>query len=156
MKGDKTVIENLFAAASMEANLVEQYRVDYLSMEVVDAERLEKLYCKYYDDSEEYLERLVKRLAYFDQNPSYSSGDVKGPGEDWLDTINDALERETKVVEAYQGFCKQAWDALDDNTRNIYEHLIKWHECHIAKLEKEIEKRKRLGDEAYLEYVLGS
>ncbi len=156
MKGDSTVIKNLFAAASMEANLVEQYRIDYLSMEVVGAERLEDLFCKYYDCSEKYLECLVKRLAYFDQNPAYTSGDVEGPGEKWLDTVDEALARETAVVEAYQGFCKQAWDVMDDNTRNIYEHLIKWHEKHICKLEKEIEKKKRLGDDGYLEYVLGS
>lgn len=155
MKGDATVIKNLFAAASLEAALVEQYRIDYISMDLVEAKLLYKLYCKFYKDTEDYLECLLTRLSYFDQNPAYSVGDVAGPGEDWLDTLPEALKREVAIVEAYQGYCKQAWDALDDNTRNIYEHLIKWHECHIAKLEKHIDKRKRLGDEAYLEYVLG-
>lgn len=156
MKGDATVIKNLFAAASLEANLAEQYRVDYIAMDLVEAKLLKKLFCKYYSDTEDYLEQLLTRLAYFDQNPAYSAGDVEGPGEDWFSTIDGALKSEVTIVETYQGYCKQAWDVMDDNTRNIYEHLIKWHEGHIAKLEKHVDKRKRLGDDGYLEYVLGS
>ncbi len=153
MKGDTTVLSNLKTSADLESHLIEQYRVDKIAVKASGYSKLYKLFCGFYEDSEYFLKSLVKRVIYFDVNPSFNAGEVTGP-DDLGELLKASLEFESAVVDQYQGFCAQAWDVKDDNTRNMYEHLIKWHEKHIAKLEKEIGHYEDFGDAAYKESVL--
>ena len=55
------------------------------------------------------------------------------------------------IVQPYEQSVQIAMKVLDDTTRNLFEHLLKWHEQHVAWLEGQQRLMASMGGEA--EYI---
>jgi bacterioferritin (cytochrome b1) len=68
--------------------------------------------------------------------------------------FSDALQREVTICGVYEKNIPVAMEAMDDQSRNLWEHLIKWHRGHQLWLEREINLIGVLGETGYLEQKL--
>jgi bacterioferritin (cytochrome b1) len=59
------------------------------------------------------------------------------------------LGLEMGIVEPYEKAVVVAQQALDDTTRNLFEHLLKWHQEHVDHLERELGLITKLGEAGY-------
>jgi len=54
------------------------------------------------------------------------------------------------ILTPYEASVKIATTALDDTTRNLFEHLLKWHQKHVAWLEIQLRLIANLGEKEYI------
>lgn len=149
MKGDPKVIKGLQAALSLEATLQLQYHADSRMLKAMGLKSLAHKASDYGEDGEGFLDMLMKRLLYFQQSVAYDCDGV-ADRSDIAGLLAGELELETAVVDPYEQQIQVATAALDDTTRNLYEHLLKWHEQHVEKLEREQALLETLGKEDYI------
>ena len=138
MKADATAVKNLQAAAGLEA-----------ALKNMGLKKVAKMLDHCGDNCSGYLEKIISRLLFFETAPSYDGGKASERGG-LTEILQGCLAGCTSIVAQYQQFCKQAWDVLDDGTRNLYEHLIKWHEDDIDKLERELSLIQELTEKEYI------
>lgn len=151
MKGDPQVIANLQTAATMEATLNEQYRLDARTFKFL---RVKTLKCKaesFGDDCSDRRREILDRIYFLGGTPAYTIGAPKEGGVGVQAILQNQLNLENALLPFFQKACAQAWQALDDNTRNLYEHWIKWHENdHIVWLEGQIRILNAIGEIEYI------
>lgn len=149
MKGNKKVIDSLVASAPMEAQLAAQYHLDAQSVHHDGLKDIAHKLAKFGEDAEDYLKEIVCAILCFDGKPAYSAGSVE-TRESITAVFQKALDAEMAISTAYNDYAVTAMEARDDDTRNKFEHLIKWHDQHACWLEKQLRQIAYLSEKDYV------
>lgn len=150
MKGNPQVISDLNAALAMEATLNEQYRIDERGLKFIGIKCLSNKIYQFGNDISDYRRDMLDRVYFLGGIPDY---DIVSPEDRGSVTqiFQNELDMENAVVTAMQAWLINAMNARDDNTRNLYEHWIKWHENdHILWLEKQLKLIDAIGEAEYI------
>jgi bacterioferritin len=149
MKGNVDVIKSLQAAAALEAHLNLQYRLNARSLKFMGLKKLTCKMKKFGDGAHCFLKKVTDRVLFLGGDPSY---DVAPIVEQTSVTalLQNALALEMAIVEPYEQNIQTAMKALDDTTRNLFEHLLKWHQEQIGWLEQQMRLIEGLGETAYM------
>ena len=137
MTGNSEVVKALQAAAAAEARLNLQYRLDSRSLKFMGVKKVAKKAKKFGDDAHSFLKQVTDRVLFLGGNPSYIAA-VVTEAPTFTAVIENELALELGIVQPYEQAVQLAAKALDDTTRNLFEHLLKWHQKHIAWLERQV------------------
>lgn len=155
-----SVIKNLSETAGMLQDLHNQYQLGKRKMKHTGIDCIGNKLGKFQHSCHKHLNKVIRRAMFLgDEDFTYKvSPSVRSPDE--IEAIlQELLTQELDLVEKLQIYLKQAMTADDDNTRNLYEHLIKWHEdewrgssgkAPIDWLEQQISLIKKFGVKEYL------
>lgn len=149
MKGDKKVIAGLQAALALEATLQLQYHADARMLKAMGLKSLAHTASDYGEETEGFLDKLMKRLVLFQSSIAFSPDAVEDRS-DVAELLAGEMALEMGIVDPYEQQVEVARLAYDDTTRNLYEHLLKWHQGHIATLEREQALLEKLGEQEYV------
>lgn len=151
MQGNQKVLDCLNQSLAMEASLNEQYRLNARLFKFLGLKGMKNKMEQFGCDTSDYRRDMLDRLLFLGGTPDYTID--KPVNIDGVAAIlQDALAREYAVVIAMNGWLKIAMNANDDNTRNKYEHWIKWHEDdHICWIEKKLKLIGVIGETAYIQ-----
>ncbi len=149
MKGNQDVIAGLQAALGFEATLQLQYQADARMLKAMGLGSLASKASDYSTDSARFLRKLMKRLLLFRESVGYSPGDVEDRSN-VAELLAGELEMEMEIIEPYEQNVQVAMKALDNTTRNLYEHLLKWHQEHVEWIEKQQALIELLGPQDYV------
>jgi bacterioferritin len=156
MKGNPLVIEALKKAASMEAALATQYRLDARDAKYMRLKSIAKKLCGFGEDSECYLKQIVDRILYLGAKPEYSAGSAM-MSPTITEIFQASLGDEATIVAFYNDLAilARSPSIKDDNSGNIAEHMVKWHENrNIDWLEGQLASIATLGEQNYLTIVV--
>lgn len=149
MTGNAEVIATLQAAMAAEAGLNLQYRLDWRSVKFMGARKVAKELKCFGHDAHFWLRKVTDRLLFLEGAPGYQIAEV-AEGKSLTETLQNELALEIAIVKPYEGAVQTAMRALDDTTRNLFEHLLKWHEKHVGWLEQQIRLIDSMGEQAYI------
>jgi bacterioferritin len=149
MKGNLDVIKSLQSAAAMEAHLNLQSRLDTRSLKFMGVNKLACKLDKIADHAHCYLKKVTDRVLFLGGDPSYAVSDI-AEQKSVTDLLKNTLALEMAIVEPYEQGVQTAMKALDDTTRNLFEHLLKWHEKEIGWLEQQLRLIDGLGEAEYM------
>lgn len=149
MQGNPSVIKTLQAAMPAEAHLNLQYRMDQRLAHFMGYKKIAKDFEQFGDDAHTFLKKVSKQLLWLSGDgdvptAEYAISKITEPGS-IPDMCEAAQALETGICEAYEKAIQVCVAALDDETRNLYEHLIKWHHHHLRWLEKQARLVEDLG-----------
>lgn len=150
MKGAPEVVTLLNEAVSLEATLNEQCRLDARSIRYLGLNGLRKKYEKFGCDVSDWRRDLIDRIYMLDGTPDYK---VDSPVErsSITELFTATHDFEVKICGIYEKDIQIAMRAFDDNTRNMFEHFIKWHQnWHIAWFEKQLRLIGAIGEAGYI------
>jgi bacterioferritin len=152
MQGSPEVLAALQFAISAEAHLNAQYRLDWRSVKFMGAKKIAKKLHKFGDDAHDWVKKATDRLLFLEGTPDYTMTRVsEAEGETPLTaTFTVELGLEMAIVGPYEEAIQTAMKALDDTTRNLFEHLIKFHQLHIAWLETQLRLIGTMGEPDYV------
>lgn len=150
MTGKPEVMATLQAALSAERHLNLQYRSDHKSVsKSIGAKKVAKKLKHFADDEHFFYNRIKNRILQLE-------GSLSGPVADIVeattltDTLRNELASETALLLPYEKAIQTAMAAYDDHTRNLFEHLIKWHHDHVEWLELQLRLIDNLTEANYI------
>lgn len=150
MKGSPEVIKALQAALAQEAHLNIQYRHDW---RIVKFKGVKKVACKIKElgtGAHCFMKKVADRTLFLGGDTNYTLAPITDQAS--LTAIfQNELKLEMAIVEPYEQAVQTAMKALDDTTRNLFEHLLKWHQQHIGWLEQQLQVIEDVGGEG--EYI---
>jgi bacterioferritin len=149
MQGNPAVIQAIQGALAMEASLQLQYHLDWRLLKNMGMKGSAKKASAMGEDGEDFLKQLTDRLLYFDASAAYASAEtIDAPSVQAL--FQRELKMESDLIEPYEGIVIIAAQAKDDTTRNLFEHLLKWHEGHVDYISRELALIDKLGEATYI------
>jgi bacterioferritin (cytochrome b1) len=156
MQGNPKVIDGFMKALTFESQLNMQYRFDWHQLKFLGAKKTAKHFKKFGDDAHDWMKAVTNQLLFLSGTKALGSYDVgKVVEADGLTAVfADALRREVMICDAYERNIPIAMEALDDMSRNLWEHLIKWHRGHQLWLERELNLITVLTETGYLQEKL--
>ena len=150
MQGDPKVIEVLRFAVAQEAHLNAQYRSDWRTLKFAGLKKLAKVAHAFGDDAHCWLKKVQDRTLFLEGEIGYTPGAVIE-----VKTVTAVFQVEltlaTAIVRPYEQAIQTCTAAFDDTSRNLFEHLLKWHQKHVGWLEQQLRLIAALGSEA--EYI---
>ncbi len=150
MKGSPEVIKALQSALALEAHLNIQYRHDW---RIVKFMGVKKVACKIKGlggDAHCFMKKVADRILFLGGDTNYSVGAITDQ-PNLTAVFENELKLELAIVEPYEQAVQTAMKALDDTTRNLFEHLLKWHQDHVGWLEQQLQLIQTVGGEG--EYI---
>lgn len=149
MIGNPQVLAALQQAAAREAHLNLQYRQDWRSVKFMGARKVAKQLDAFGHDAHRFLKKLTDRILFLEGKPGYSIPAVTEQAN-FTDLLKNELALEIAIVQPYEDAVALATEARDDTTRNLFEHLLKWHEEHVGWLEQQINLVAQMGVNEYI------
>lgn len=149
MKGSPEVISTLRAAQSAEGHLNLQYRLDARCLKAMGVKKTSRHICKYGDDAHDFLQFVTDRVLFLSGDPSYPVAPLVQQNT-ITSLLENALAMEMAIVQPYEKAIQIAQVQFDDTTRNLFEHLIKWHQGHVEWLEGQLRLIVGLGEAGYI------
>jgi bacterioferritin len=149
MKGNLDVLAALKAAAAQEAHLNLQYRLNTRSVKFMGLKKLTCKLHKFGDNAHRFLKLVTDRNLFLGGDPSYDIASVVEQTS-VTELLKNALALEFAIVSPYEQNIQTAMKALDDTTRNLFEHLTKWHQKQIGWLEQQLRLIDGLGETEYM------
>lgn len=149
MVGSPEVLATLQFAIGAEAHLNAQYRLDWRSVKFMGAKKTAKKLKEFGGDVHDWVKKVTDRLLFLEGTPEYTMLKV-AEGETLTQTLQNELALEMAIVKPYEEAVQIAMKAFDDTTRNLYEHLLKWHEAHVAWLETQLNLIEMMGEPEYV------
>lgn len=149
MKGDKTVIEHLQTALTMELTAVNQY---LLHAHVLEDWGLARLGAKMREEMAEeqgHADRLVGRILFLDGNPDVGRLNDVGRGNSLRGILEANLRDEMDARAYYTKAADVAADKGDLGSRDLFRALIADEEGHIDFLETQLNLFDLIGEQAY-------
>jgi bacterioferritin len=147
--GNPKVVSDLQSALASEAHLNLQYRMYQRLLKFMGAKKLAPKMHKFGDDTHDWLKAVTDQVLFLGGKPAYTILPV-APADTLTDILANALTAEMATVQPYEQAIETARLAFDDATRNLYEHLRKWHNGHIGWLMTQLNLIKGIGEEEYL------
>jgi bacterioferritin len=149
MTGNPDVIKALQAAVAAESHLNIQYRLDWRSLKFLG---VKKIACKIKSlgcDAHRFLKKVTDRLLLLGGNPGYVAAPVTEQPT-LTATFQAELALEMAIIQPYEEAIQTSMKALDDTTRNLFEHLLKWHQQHVGWLEQQLRLIAGIGEDEYI------
>lgn len=135
--GDPKVIVTMRNAQVFEAQLNLQYRLDERLLKFMGTKKLANKFASFGDDAHEWLSAVTKQVLFLGGDAGYKVPPITSP-DTVTDVISEALALEMATVEPYEQAIEIARVAFDDASRNLFEHLRKWHNGHILWLSQQL------------------
>ncbi|HLI84493.1 MAG TPA: hypothetical protein VKV17_11275 [Bryobacteraceae bacterium] len=151
MQGNPAVLADLQTTVGRECSLAAQYKfsktlLNHLGYKIPKLGKFGRCCHKYSQQALQHLLLLGGQPARLDMASPRDMGGVR-------DTFAGLLVMESALCAPssgeYQQMAKRAWDLLDDDSRNKFEHWIKWHGHHVDWLEKQISVINDIGESNY-------
>jgi bacterioferritin len=149
MTGSPEVIQTLQAAMAAESHLNQQYRLDRQQLKFIGVKKPAATIKKFGDDTHDWLRAVTNRVLFLGGATSYQSAPVVDQ-ENVTSLLKNELALEMAIVQPYEEAVQIAMKALDDTTRNLFEHLLKWHQKHVAWLEQQLRLINAIGEQEYI------
>jgi bacterioferritin (cytochrome b1) len=150
MRGNPVVVTSLISAAGMEAALAAQYHADVRDLKFQGLKSLKHKLSGFGEQCEQYLKEISDKVLELGGKLEYAAGSVAEVAS-ITDLLQRALDSEMAIVKTFNDYYLQAQEAKDADTRNLYEHWIKWHtHKHIGWLERQLAQIKQFSESAYL------
>ena len=134
MTGSPEVISALQSACIFEAHLNLQYRLDWRTVKNTGVKKIGKTLHKFGSDAHNWLVLVTDRCEFLDGDPSYTIPSVTKRAT-LTEMFENELALEMAILMPYEKAIQTAMRAFDDASRNLFEHLIKWHQKHVMWLE---------------------
>jgi len=159
-KTNAQLLGNLSDTAGMLQDLHNHYQLGKRKLKHFGIDCVGDKLGKFQHECHSHINKVIRRAMFLgDEDFTYKvSPSIKSP-DSLTPILEDLLTKETELVEAMQGYLAQAMDVKDDNTRNLYEHLIKWHEdewrgssgkAPIDYLEQKLAQIKSVGEKEFI------
>jgi bacterioferritin len=149
MKGSPEVLKALQTGADAEATLNLTYRLDRRSLKFMGLKKLEGKMEAYGDDGHKFLKLVTDRILFLGGSPSYTLAKITEQATVTA-LLKNNLALENAIIAPYEQAVQVAMKALDDTSRNLFEHLLKWHEDHVAWLEIQLRLIDGMGEAEYI------
>jgi bacterioferritin (cytochrome b1) len=143
------VITSLQESAGEVAHLVETYRVYRKCMKNIGAKPLASDIKGFYKGSEDQLGKLLKRIIFYEQTPTFSVGKITGSDSIGV-VLGNCMQRVTYLLSVLYKNRRAAWDAKADYTADIYEHAVLEFEGQLVKIRREKKLLAELGEKGYM------
>jgi bacterioferritin len=150
MNGKPQVIQALLAALAQEAHLNMQYRHDWRVAKFMGVKKIAGRLHDFGGDAHEWMKKVSDRILFLGGDTSYAIAPVTDQAT-LTEIFQSELASEMAIVQPYEQAILTAMQALDDTSRNLFEHLLKWHQKHVGWLEQQLRLITALGGEA--EYI---
>ena len=150
MKGNLEVIQALQAALAREAQLNMQYRHDWRIVKFMRVKAVARKLHKLGGEAHSFMKKVADRILFLGGGTNFAVGQIVDQ-QNLTAIFAGELALEMGIVQPYEQSVQLAMKALDDTTRNLFEHLLKWHEEHVAWLEGQQRLMASMGGEA--EYI---
>lgn len=149
MKGSSAVISTLQSGLAREAQLNLQYRMNTQQVRNLGVKGLKKKMDGFGDDAHFFMKKLTRRILFLEGNAGYQVAKIVEV-DSITSMLQAALQLELSIVSPYEQAVQTAMQALDDTTRNLFEHLLKWHQQHVDWLEQQLRLIEALGEATYI------
>jgi bacterioferritin len=149
MTPNPEVIVALQAAASREAHLNLQCRLDQRVLKAWGIRKTAKHLKELGDDAHCFLKKVTDRILFFQSDPGYSIQPVVQPPT-LTAMMQNVMALELAIIGPYEGAVQISMKALDDTTRNLFEHLLKWHEENVLWLQTQLNLIDGIGEAEYI------
>lgn len=149
MKGSPEVIATLQAALLAAAQLNLQYRMDWRSLKFLGVKKTAKKVHKLGGDAHDWMKHFTDRLLFLEAKPTYQIPEI-AEETTVTDLLQNALTLEMAFIAPQEAAVQVAMKALDDTTRNLFEHSLKAGEKRIAWLSQQVNLIKGMGEQMYI------
>ncbi len=137
-------------ALKEELTAISQYFLHAEMCENWGYEKLSKYIKKQSIDEMKHAEVLVERILFLDGTPRMAEVLPLSVGQNVKQQIENDLKLEINAVAMYNGFIKQAVEAGDNGSKELFTKLLADEEEHVDWLETQLGMIKELGLENYL------
>jgi bacterioferritin len=148
-QGNPKVIAALQQSLVYEAHLNLQYRNDQRLLKFMGVKPLAGHIKSFGDDAHDWQKAVTKQLLFLGGNVAYEIPPITSP-DTVTDVFTDALVLEMATVDPFETAIQTAMAAKDDASRNLWEHLRKWHNKHILWLNRQLVLIKGTGENDYI------
>ena len=150
MTGNPEVIKALQAALALEAHLNIQYRHDWRIVKFMGVKKVAKKLKGLGTGAHCFMKKVADRILFLGGDTNYTVGEIVDQ-RSLTAILQNELALEMAIVQPYEAAVQTAMKAFDDTTRNLFEHLLKWHQEQIGWLEQQLRLIETVGGEA--EYI---
>ena len=155
MKGDKLVIQHLNKILGNELVAINQY---FLHARMYEDWGLGKLGKHEYDESIDemkHADMLIDRILFLEGLPNVQDLGKVMIGETLKECLELDLKAEHKAHPIYKDAIAHCEEVRDYGSRDLLEVILKSEEEHIDFLETQLEIIGRIGEERYMQSMLG-
>ena len=150
MKGNEKVIATLNAQLADELTAVNQYMVHSEMCSNWGYERLHKAIEERAIEEMRHAEKLIGRIIFLEGMPIVSNLNKITIGPDVPTQLKNDWNAEAGAVKAYNTAVRQAVEADDNGTRELFESILKDEEDHIDWIEAQLDQIAQMGIQTYL------
>jgi len=154
MRGNQTVIAALNRALKEELTAINQYFMHAEMCENWGYKKLSGFIKKQSIDEMKHAEALVERILFLDGAPQMAELLPLSIGQNVKQQVENDLKLEIGAVAMYNDAIKQAVEAADNGSRDLFLRLLKDEEDHVDWLETQLAQIGQLGLENYLSQQL--
>ena len=151
MKGDKKVIEYLYAALKKELGAVNQY---FLHARMLEDWGVTKLGKHEYNESIEEMKHaddLIQRILFLEGIPNLQEVGKLHIGEDVKEILECDLKIELDGVKAYKEAVAYAESINDFVSRDLFQRILADEEGHVDYLETQLQMIEDMGIQNYIQ-----
>jgi bacterioferritin (cytochrome b1) len=135
--GKPEVLRALESAVASEAHLNAQYRVDWRAAKFMGLRKVKGWLHKFGGHAHQWLKKVTDRTLLLGGSIAYEMEAIAEP-DTLTALLQNELDLEMAIVGPYEAAIGVCAKALDDTSRNLFEHLLKWHQKHIGWLEQQL------------------
>jgi bacterioferritin len=155
MKGNDKIIETLNVQLADELTAVNQYMVHSEMCSNWGYEKLHKAIEERAIEEMRHAEKLIGRIIFLEGMPIVSNLNKITIGPDVQTQLKNDWNAEAGAIKAYNNAIRQAVDAGDNGTRELFESILKDEEDHIDWLEAQLDQVAQMGIQNYLVEQVG-
>lgn len=155
MKGDSGVIEHLNKALKLELTTVNQYFLHARMFRNWGFNAIAKVEYEESIDEMKHADQLIERILFLDGLPNVQDLGKILIGETLKECIECDLKAEHKAYPVYKDAIAYCESVRDYGSRELLEEILKSEEEHIDYLETQLELIGRIGEERYMQAMMG-
>jgi bacterioferritin (cytochrome b1) len=149
MNGSPTVIATLVAGVAGESMLNLQYRLDARILRFVGVKKLAKKVNTFGDGCSDYRQMMTDRIKLLGGDAGYSLSGAISEQESVTALFQKELAMEMALINPYEAAVATATKEADDTSRNLFEHILKWHQKQVRWIEEQL-RLIALGESDYI------
>jgi bacterioferritin len=150
MRGDQKVIDELNAALKAELTAISQYIVHAEMNHNWGYHGLGSYIKKQAIDEMKHAEGLIERILFLEGTPRLDVMPTPKIGQDVKAQIENDLAAEVDAVKQYNNAVRLCAEAGDNNSRALFEGMVKDEEAHTDFLEAQLDMIRQIGIGPYL------